>query len=136
MNDERTDEEKLEDRRKERALHARGLVRVSAYLANLAIQADVPVERGPKIQGNRLDPGVYVPVWLEWHLQRFPQNSIPQSKRLEILQALGENPQAQYLLLIEAQLVGGTLYDPSGDIATEAALKLLKEKHGEVLEDG
>ena len=136
MRDERTDEERLEDRKKERELHARGLVRVSAYLANLAIKCDIPIVRGPKIQSQTVrDPGIYVPVWLEWHLQRFPQNEIQQSKRLEIVKALSENHRARHMLLIEAQMLGGTLYDPMGDVATEAALRLMREEYGDELSD-
>ena len=128
MTDERTDEQKLEDRREERALHAQGLVRVPTYLANLAIQCDIPVERGPRIRESKTDQGCYVPVWLEWHLIRFPQNKIPQRRRLEVVARLRDDHKARYLMLVEAQLAGGTLYDPSGDIATEAALHLLKKE--------
>lgn len=130
-----SDEKLLEDRKAERALHARGLVRVKTYVANLAVQLGIPVERGPKIKGAETDRGLFVPVWFEWHVERFPHNDINQRKRLEIVEELKTRPHAQYILLIEAQMAGGTLYDPCGDIATEAALTLLKEEHGDTLNE-
>ncbi len=129
-----TDEERLKNRKAERALHARGLVRVRTYVANLALQHGIKPESGPRIEGAKTDRGLYVPAWFEWHVERFPQNSINQRKRLEIVEELKNRPHAQFILLIEAQMAGGTLYDPCGDLATEAALTLLREEHGDELD--
>lgn len=120
----------LEDRQQERALQKRGLVRVDTYVANLALRAGVPVEKGPPIHGSNLDRGLWVPAWVQWHLERFPDQGDNLRARQESLEALKDDKNAQLLLLLEANLCGATLYDPTGDLGTAAALELLQKEVG------
>lgn len=113
-------------RKRERALHDRGLARAPTQIANLALRCGIPVEHGPQIPGNQTDRGLYVPVWFHWYLERFPQNEINTRQRLEDVRHFSADKEKQLILLIEANLVDGMLYDPAGDIATKAALTLLE----------
>ena len=128
-----TDEEKLEHRRQERALCSQGLVRTSAYLANYGIKADVPIVRGPKILGSINDQGLWVPAWFEWFMKRFPDSVIHGNlrHRLEALLELKHDKGKQLMLLYEANLAGGTLYEPLGDISTKHAIDLLEKELGD-----
>lgn len=126
----KTDEEKLEERKLERELQKKGLVRVETYTANLAMRAGIEVIRGPKIPGAATDRGLFVPAWVQWYLERFPNNEQLLRERQEELKSLKDDKEQQLMLLIEANLCGATIYDPSGDIGTEHALKALQEELG------
>ncbi len=139
MEPELTDEERLEQRRRERALCEKGFVRTTAVLANYAIQADVPMERGPKVTGSKTDQGLWVPAWFEWYMKRFATSIMHDNprKRVEGAKELLEDKGKQLMLLYEAGLAGGTLYDPLGDISTKHAIdtleKELKNEEGNTL---
>lgn len=118
-------------RQLERKLIAKGYVRVKPYLANLALHNDLPLEKGPHWDPNHKGDAWWVPAWLEWHMQRFAKTSladVSQRERLEQAKELMHNKEEQLLLLCEAQLAGCTLEDPSGDLATMAAIELLKKE--------
>jgi len=114
-----------------RALTGRGYVRVKPYLANIALQHDLPHEVGPHPDYTSSKDVYWVPAWLEWHMKRFENTSladVSQRERLEQAKALIGDKDAQLLLLCEAQLAGCTLADPDGDLATIAAINLLKKE--------
>lgn len=122
-------------KRRERAreLTMRGYVRVRPYLANLVLYNDLPLEKGPHWDPKNDRIAYWVPAWLEWHMQRFANTSlaeVSQRERLEQAKALMESKESQLLLLCEAQLAGCTLSDPDGDLATQAAIELLKKEIG------
>lgn len=130
-----TERQKKAQRRKEaRALQRRGFLRVETYLGNMARMNDIPVERGPGMDWQNTDEQCdWVPAWFEWHIQRFKKGAlqhISQRERIEQAKVLQEEPEEQFLLLTEAQLADGTLYDPEGDISTEEALKTLRKELG------
>jgi hypothetical protein len=118
----------------ERDLQKRGFLRCTTYMGNLARMNDIPVERGPGILGpTGDDESDWVPAWFDWHLQRFKSGRlqhISQRERLAQAKELLADKEKQFILLSEAQLVGGTLYDPSADISTNNALELLKQELG------
>jgi hypothetical protein len=129
--------EKLHEREREKELHAAGLLRVPAYVANLLVIQGIDVVRGPKIQAAKRDQGLFVPAWAEWLMCRRPKTlEHDQRERLESVKDVAADPRKQYLLLIEAHVSGGTMYDPLGDVATEAALRILEEQHGKEIHDG
>jgi hypothetical protein len=130
MTTQQTEEEKREERKVERELQQKGLVRVETYTANLALRAGIPVVRGPKVPGSATDRGLFVPAWVQWHLERFPQNDQQLRERQEELILLKDDKEQQLMLLLEANLCGATIYDPSGDIGTANALRILQEELG------
>ena len=126
-------QERVSRRRQERALIAKGFVRVKPYLANLALHNDLPLEKGPHWDPKNECVVHWVPAWLEWHMQRFVSTSlseVSQRERLEQAKELLHDKEQQLLLLCEAQLAGSTLEDPTGDLATIAAIELLKKEIG------
>lgn len=132
MSEEKTERQKKAERRKAaRALQKRGYLRVETYLGNLARMNDIPCERGPGMDWQGDDESDWVPAWFEWHIQRFKSGAlqhINQRTRIEQAKALQEDLEEQLLLLTEAQLADGTLYDPEGDVSTEAAIQLLRKE--------
>ena len=134
MAEEKTERQKKAERRKAvRALQKRGYLRVETYLGNLARMNDIPCEQGPGMDWQNDEPSDWVPAWFEWHMERFKHGALQhvnQRSRLEQAKALQEDSEEQFLLLTEAQLADGTLFDPEGDVSTEEAMKTLRKQLG------
>ena len=128
-------ESRARDRRLyERDLQKKGYLRCTTYMGNLARMNDIPVERGPALDGpTGTKECDWVPAWFEWHLIRFKSGHlqhVSQRERLEQAKELRDDLEKQFILLTEAQLAGGTLYDPSADVSTNHAMNRLKEELG------
>lgn len=107
----------------------KGWVRCDTYLGNMLRMNDLPFEEKPAALGT----AYWIPVWLEWHMLRFREGvlkDVPMRERLAQARALLEDKQAQLDLLCEAQLAGGTLNDPDGDLSTMHAIARLQEELG------
>jgi hypothetical protein len=124
----------IQRRQAERELQKKGYVRCTTYMGNLARMNDLPVQRGPGLDGpSGTRESDWVPAWFEWHMVRFTRSHlqhVTQRERIEQAKAMAADKEAQFVLLCEAQLAGGTLYDPAADISTDHAVNILREELG------